>query len=277
MIHARRESLRHSESERNDEQVAVRHADASGGYITENQHQEKRMRDIQVSKRGTKATNEEQSDKWRKTLRFEQEAQNASASSDPYVALEYLASGETQSRPGSVHVQKSGHVDDDVQICALDAFYEKDGRKSRYIGEVLEPYRGEDARDLKRSELDELVENWTCLNAPGRKTWKINSKIVMDEKSRKTWKSNQKIVMDEELVQKIVMDEELVQNIVMDEELVQNGVVDENFVKNFVMDAKIDPKVVMDLSIFKIGGWNTLQPSNRKLLEELLMRMNRDC
>ena len=33
---------------RDDEQAAVRHADASGGYITENQHEEDRMRDIQV-------------------------------------------------------------------------------------------------------------------------------------------------------------------------------------------------------------------------------------
>ena len=40
--------------------------------------------------------------------------------------------------------------------------------------------------------------------------------------------------------------------------------------KNFVMDAEIDPKVVMDLSIFKIGGWNISQPSNRKLLEEFI-------
>ena len=31
---------------KNDEQVAVRHADASGGYIAENQHDENRMRDI---------------------------------------------------------------------------------------------------------------------------------------------------------------------------------------------------------------------------------------
>ena len=42
------------------------------------------------------------------------------------------------------------------------------------------------------------------------------------------------------------------------------------FVKNFVMDAKIDPKVVMDLYVFKIGGWNILQPSNRKLSEEFI-------
>ena len=54
-----------------DEQVAVRHADASGGYIMENQHEEKRMRDIQVSKRGPEAASEEQTDKWRKTVRFE--------------------------------------------------------------------------------------------------------------------------------------------------------------------------------------------------------------
>ena len=112
--------------EKDDEQVAVRHADASGGYIIKNQHEEDRIRDIQVSKRGSEAASEEQSDKRRKTERIEQEAPNASASSDPYVALEYPASGETQSRPGSVLVQKSGYVDDDVQISVLDAFYEKD-------------------------------------------------------------------------------------------------------------------------------------------------------
>ena len=61
-------------------------------------------------------------------------------------------------------MQKSGHVDDDVQSSALDAFCEMDGRKSRYIGEVLEWYRGEDAGDLK-SESKEPVENLTCLNA----------------------------------------------------------------------------------------------------------------
>ena len=183
---------------RDDEQVAVRHADASGGDIRENQHEEDRMRDIQVSKRGLEAAGEEQPDKLRKTVRFEQEAPNASASSDPYVALEYPASGETPSRPGSALVQMSGHVDDDVQISALDAFYEMDGRKSRYIGEVLEWYRGEDAGDLKRSAFNELVENLTCLNALEVKFWKSDQKVVMDnkidqkilmgEKSWKTWK-----------------------------------------------------------------------------------------
>ena len=65
----------------------------------------------------------------------------------------------------SALVKTSGHVDDDVPIFALDAFYEMDGRESRYIGEVLDWYRGEDAGDLKRSELNELVEILTCLNA----------------------------------------------------------------------------------------------------------------
>ena len=53
-----------------------------------------------------------------------------------------------KSRPGSVLVQKSGDVDGDVQFSA----FEMDGRKSRYIEEVLEWYGGEDAGGLKRSE-----------------------------------------------------------------------------------------------------------------------------
>ena len=44
----------------------------------------------------------------------------------------------------------------------------------------------------------------------------------------------------------------------------------EDFVKNSVMHANIDPKVVMDLSMFKIGGWNNLQPSNQILLEDFI-------
>ena len=66
------------------------------------------------------------------------------------------------------------------------------------------------------------------------------------------------------------MNAELVQNGVVSEELVQNGVMNDKFVKNFVMNAKFDPKVVMFLSIFKIGGWNSLQPSNQTLLEEFI-------
>ena len=83
-----------------------------------------------------------------------------------------------------------------------------------------------------------------------RKFCKLNQKILMQEKSWRTWKSNQNIVMDEELVQNVAMGEIIV--------------------KNFVMGAKIDPKVEMDLSTLKIGGWSSLQPSNRKLLEELI-------
>ena len=175
---------------RDDEQVAVRHADTSGGDIRENQHEEDRMRDVHVGKRGPEAAGEEQLDKLRTTVRFEQEVPSAAASSDPTVALVYFAGGETQDRPGSVLVQKSGHVGGDVQISALDPFYEMDGRKSRYIGEVLEWHGGEDARDLERSESNELVENLTCLNALEVKFWKSDQKVVMDDKI------NQEIVMD---------------------------------------------------------------------------------
>ena len=57
---------------RADEQVAVRHADASGGDFMENQHEEDRVRDIHVGKRGPEAAGEEQPEKLRKTVRFEQ-------------------------------------------------------------------------------------------------------------------------------------------------------------------------------------------------------------
>ena len=143
--------------DKDDEQVAVRHADASGGYIRENQHEEKTMRNIHFSRGGPEAAGEEHSDEWRKTERFEQEAPSAAASSHPTIPLKYPASGEAQNWPGSVLVQKSGHVDNDVQVSALDAIYEMDGRRSRYIGEVLEQYRGEDAGDLKRSELNNVL------------------------------------------------------------------------------------------------------------------------
>ena len=53
--------------------------------------------------------------------------------------------------------------------------------------------------EISRSELNELLENLTCLNA-------LEGKF---------WKSNQKIVMDEDLVRNIVMDEEFVKNFVM--------------------------------------------------------------
>ena len=114
----------------------------------------------------------------RKTVRLEQEASSAASPSDPAVPLEYLASGETQDEPGSVLVQKSGHVDDDVQIYALDAFYEMDRRKSRYIIEVLDWYQGEDAGDIKKSGL----------NAFAGENWKSNPQIVTDGTSWKIWK-----------------------------------------------------------------------------------------
>ena len=100
-----------------DEQVAVRHADASGGDITENQHEENRMRDIHIGKRGSETADEEQLDTLRTSVRFEQEAPSALSSTDPHVSLEYLASGEKQDRPGSVFVQSSGHVGDDTNFC----------------------------------------------------------------------------------------------------------------------------------------------------------------
>ena len=166
-----------------DEQMPVR-PDASGGDITENQ------------------------DKLRKTIRFAQEASSASSSSVPAVSLECPASGEKQDRLGPFLVQNLSHVDDDIQISALDALFEMDGRSSRYIREVLEWYRGEDTGDLRRNELNELVENLSCLNAlEGKISKSDHEKEIEDEKSWKTWKSNPKSVMNEKWVQNDVMNE----------------------------------------------------------------------
>ena len=232
--------------EKYDEQVAFRHADASGGHIIENRHEKKRKRDIQVNERGSEATNEEQTDEGRKMVRFEQEAPNTSASPDPYVAVEHLVRDETPSRPGSVHVQKSFE-----HISALDVFYEKDERENRCIGEVQCEQLGTclfvEQKCWGGIE-DKMLEISREVN------WMYSLRIGhVSTPSRGKRKSNQKIAMDEELVQEIVMDEELV----------QYGVMDGKFVK-----------VVLDLSIFKIGGWNILQPSNQKLLEEWINENN---
>ena len=73
------------------------------------------MRDIHIGKWGSEIANEEQSDKLRKTVRFEQDAPNTSSSSTMHVSPEYPVSGERQDRPGPVVVQNSGHVDDNIE------------------------------------------------------------------------------------------------------------------------------------------------------------------
>ena len=65
---------------------------------------------------------------------------STSSSSTMHVSLEYPASGEKQDRPEPVLVQNPGRVDDDKSIPALDVYYEIDGRKSRYIKEMLDWY-----------------------------------------------------------------------------------------------------------------------------------------
>ena len=88
----------------------------------------------------------------RKTVRFEQEAPNTSSSSPMHVSLECSATGERQDRSEHVFVPNSGNVDDDIQISALDVFYEMDGRMSRCIKEVFDWYRQEGARDPWRND-----------------------------------------------------------------------------------------------------------------------------
>ena len=104
---------------------------------------------------------------------------------------------------------------------------------------VLDWYREEDAEDLRRSELNESVEGRTCLNA-------------LEEKRKESWKSAQSWKREKSN-----------QNIVMSEALVNKSAMNEEFEKNNLISANIDPNVVTDLSVFKTGGWNSLQPKTQ--------------
>ena len=98
--------------------VADRRAVASGE--DENQHEENIMRDIHtLGIQGSQTASEEPPDKLWRTVRFEQDARNS-------VSLEYPASCGRQFRPVPVLAQSSGHVDEDVQISAVDALCEMD-------------------------------------------------------------------------------------------------------------------------------------------------------
>ena len=87
-----------------EERMADRQAVESGGDVTKKQHEENRMRDVHIGKRGSETANEEQPDKLRKTVRFEHEAPNTSSSTSTPVSLEYRASGDQQDRPEAVLV-----------------------------------------------------------------------------------------------------------------------------------------------------------------------------
>ena len=103
-------------------------------------------------------------------------------------------------------------VGDHIQSSALDDFCEMDGRKSRYIQDLLDWYREEDAEGLRRSVLDELIENKTALNGP-------RGEIRKREKRWKSDTSNKKIVMKENIEQHSVMNEKIVKSEGCDESI----------------------------------------------------------
>ena len=119
----------------NVEQVSDRHAVAFGE--DDRQHDENRMIDIHIGNGGPETAHEEQPDKLKNTVRFEQETPHSASFCTVHVSLDILrvVTGKTE---GPVLVQKSGHVDDDMHISALDVFHEMDGRKRRYIKEGIE-------------------------------------------------------------------------------------------------------------------------------------------
>ena len=83
------------------------------------------------------------------------------------------------------------------------------GRKSRYTKEVLDWYCEEDAGDLRRNEVNELVEKRTALNA-------------LEEKSWTSEKSNQDIVTNEEFVKNSEINARFDPKVVMDLYILKN-------------------------------------------------------
>ena len=153
---------------RADEQVAVRHADASGGDIRENQHDENRTRDIHVGKRGPEAAGEEpdmlrKTDDLSKKLRMQQRfpiqlllwnilrVVNYNVGRKPYLCRRQVMLTTTYKFLRWMHSMR--WMDERVV--------------------TSEKCWNEDAGDLKSSELNELIENLTCLNALDGKFGKV--------------------------------------------------------------------------------------------------------
>ena len=147
-----------------------------------------RMKDVHMGKSGAKTMNVAQPDKLRRdsTIR-------ARSSEHINIIIFYFTcvsrvSCECVRGKKSVRIQSWRKV----QVMLMTTYfflrwmywYEMDGRESRYIKEVLSSYRGEDAGDLKKSALNELVDSMICLDAFNGKSWISLKKCEMSKVTR---------------------------------------------------------------------------------------------
>ena len=178
---------------RDDEQVAVGHADACGGDITEDQHEEDRMRDIHVGKRGSEATSEERPDKLKKTVRFEKNLRVHQRLPEvqlgPRMCLWSILRVVRHKIGRGPYLCRS-------QVMLMTTYqFLRWMRSARWMYErvvTLEKcWSGieEEMLEISREvNLNELVEILTCLNALEGKIWKSDQKVVTDEKLiRRSW------------------------------------------------------------------------------------------
>ena len=115
---------------------------------------------------------------WGREYDLSKKLLNASASSDPFVALEYLAEWwdiKSARVRNCAEVRSCGWRR--TKFCIGSILRDGWTKESLHRREVLERYRGEDAGDVRRSESNELIENWACLIALKSKIWNINPKI----------------------------------------------------------------------------------------------------
>ena len=240
-----------------EEHMDNRHAVVFGE--DENQRDENRMKDIHIGKkRGSKTANEEQPDKLRRTVRFEQEAPKNIIVFNHTRLLSIL-------RLVKEKVGRSPYLCK-TQVMWMMAYtflrwmYDMTWNDERVVTSKKCWSGIEKMPEISLGEFNELVESMTCLNAFEGTSWT-------------SWTSNQNNVADEKSNQDVITDEKSWksnENIVMDEELVKNSVMNEEFVKNSLMDARLDPKVVMDLSIFKIVDGTICSAATNIFLGELV-------
>ena len=126
--------------------MADRHVVAFGE--SETQHDEYRMINIHIGKRGAETANEELPEKLSKTAQSEHQPSSSTSASSTRVSLEYLVSGERQNRTGPVLVWTMTYTFPRL-MCS-----------TRWMDE-----RVVTAKKWDISQLNDLIENMTALNA----------------------------------------------------------------------------------------------------------------
>ena len=177
---------------KNDEQVAVRHSDASGGYVIENHHEEKRVRGIsKLAKEG-----QGQHVKNNRTNGGRQNDSSMKLRIHPHLPIHVL--------PWNVlrvvrHKVGRGPYLCRSQIllmatCEFLRWMHSVGRMDEGVVSSEKCWSGIEEKMPEISKELNWLRKWTRLTVLEKKICKLNPKILMEEKNWTTWQSHQNIV-----------------------------------------------------------------------------------